>query len=436
MLIVPNGLILRTKTMPIGSLLSFMIQTIGQASFPSKSPLLHYTFSLLNAMITSPFITQFSVCKRSGAQYVVLTSKHHEGYCMWDSSDVPSTWNWNVMDVGPRRDLLGDLSKAVKSTASLVTGSKIKFGVYHSLFEWFNPLYRQDKKNNWTTNYFVEMKAIAELYDLVAKYEPEIIWSDGEWEAPSSYWQARKFLSWYGYNSSVAKTAVWNDRWGTDTQCKHGSFLTCSDRYDPGHFVARKWENALTIDKTSWGYNRNATLDQYMSVKDLVHELIKVVAFNGNMLLNVGPGSDGTLGPIFVDRLLGLGEWLKINGGAIYGTRPWLVCQNETSSSTFYTRKENKLFAHFTEWPSDSILHLDYPIPTGTTEIRMLGLDGLIGSWKINSRQRTLSGITIELPRLTPANIPCDHAWVLELTNIANVDDAHENALKQHSNVE
>ena len=160
------------------------------------------------------------VFAKSGAQYVVMTSKHHEGYCMWNSTTVPTTWYWNVMDVGPRRDLLGDLAKAVKNTTSPLTGNRVRFGVYHSLYEWYNPLYLADKKNNFTTQHFVDMKTGAELYDLVQKYEPEIIWSDGEWEAHSSYWKALEFLSWYGYNSSVAETAVWNDRWGTDTLCK------------------------------------------------------------------------------------------------------------------------------------------------------------------------------------------------------------------------
>jgi len=80
----------------------------------------------------------------------------------------------------------------------------------------------------------------------------------------------------------------------------------CS-RYSPGKLQTRKWENALTIDKTSWGLNRNGTISDYMTVKELVDTLVEVVAFNGNVLLNVGPGPDGTLSPIFVDRLLGIG---------------------------------------------------------------------------------------------------------------------------------
>ena len=94
----------------------------------------------------------------SGAQYVVLTSKHHEGFCNWNSTNLHHTWNWNAMDVGPRRDLVGDLSKAVKQMESPYTEKKLHFGLYHSLFEWFNPLYREDLANNFTTNNFAKHK--------------------------------------------------------------------------------------------------------------------------------------------------------------------------------------------------------------------------------------------------------------------------------------
>ena len=252
---------------------------------------------------------------QAGAQYVVLTSKHHEGFAMWNSSTIPTTWNWNVMDVGPRRDVLGELNRAVRASISPMTNKPIEFGVYHSLYEWFNPLYLKDKHNNFTTSHFVDEKTGLELYDLVRQYRPSLIWSDGEWEAESSYWKATQFLHWYATKSPVAAKAVWNDRWGKDALCKHGSFLTCLDRYNPGKLTHKKWENAFTIDKTSWGLNRNASFSDYYTVKQLIHILIEVVAYNGNFLLNAGPAADGTLHPIFVDRLLGIG---KLNTANLY----------------------------------------------------------------------------------------------------------------------
>jgi alpha-L-fucosidase len=366
---------------------------------------------------------------KSGAQYVVLTSKHHEGYCMWNSTNIATTWNWNVMDTGPRRDLLGDLSKEVKKAVSPYTNRTLKFGIYHSLLEWFNPLYHHDMKNNWTTQTMVDLKVLPELYDLVKRYQPDLLWSDGAWEADSTYWKATEFLSWYGYNSSVAETAVWNDRWGTDATCAHGSYLTCNDRYQPDSFQERKWEDATTMDTSSWGYNRNATAQDFMSVKELIDQLIRVVAYGGNLLLNVAPAGDGTIHPLYIDRLMGIGEWLGVNGRSVYGTRPWSVCQTESDSNVFYTRSNESLFAHITQWPAESVLVLKCPHPSSRTKFRMLGLTEASLEWKRQMHTETsgfdvirrFPDIAIALPKLTPDILPCHHAWVLEISEVENL---------------
>ncbi|XP_007491360.2 tissue alpha-L-fucosidase isoform X2 [Monodelphis domestica] len=135
--------------------------------------------------------------KAAGARYVVLTSKHHEGFTNWPS---PTSWNWNSMDVGPHRDLVGELGHFLRE-------ENIHYGLYHSLLEWFNPLYVLDKDNNFTTQNFVMTKALPELVDLVNKYKPDLIWSDGEWEAPDTYWNSTEFLAWL-YNDSPVKDLV------------------------------------------------------------------------------------------------------------------------------------------------------------------------------------------------------------------------------------
>ncbi len=134
------------------------------------------------------------IFEASGAKYVVLTSKHHEGYCMWPSAN---SWNWNSMTVGPNRDLVGDLANAIRNRTSL------RFGLYHSLFEWFNPLYLDDKNSGFKTQSFVDLKTMPELYDIVNNYKPEVIWSDGDWETTDAYWKSTEFLAW-----------LYNDRYG------------------------------------------------------------------------------------------------------------------------------------------------------------------------------------------------------------------------------
>ncbi|KAL1428023.1 hypothetical protein MTO96_000360 [Rhipicephalus appendiculatus] len=181
-----------------------------------------------------------AVFKKAGARYVVLTSKHHEGFTLWPSA---VSWNWNAGDVGPRRDLVGDLARAVRKEGG------IHFGLYHSLYEWFNPLYLADKAAGFKTNNFVARKTMPELVEIVTKYRPEIIWSDGDWEAPDTYWNSTLFLAWLYNDSPVRNTVLVNDRWGKGTPCKHGDFYNCKDHYDPGTLVVHKWENAMTVDK-------------------------------------------------------------------------------------------------------------------------------------------------------------------------------------------
>ena len=128
-----------------------------------------------------------------------------------------------------------------------------------------------------------------------------------------------------------------------------------------------------------------------------------------------------------------IGNWLNVNGEAIYDTRPWEICQNETDYSVFYTRKHDRLYAHFTHWPSDNTMILNCPIATEETHVYFLGLNGETkervgwsaanyGDVSTTSRRSlTTAGIQLTLPALTPAIIPCEHAWVVVLTGLANL---------------
>jgi alpha-L-fucosidase len=383
----------------------------------------------------------------SGAQYVVFVSKHHEGFCNWDSRNVTTTWNWNAMDVGPRRDLLGELATAIRTTPlaiSKYTQAPLKFGVYHSGYEWFNPMYQHDKANHFKTQTFVESKTLAELYHLVDTYQPEILWSDGCWDTTSDYWKAKEFLAWLATNSSVAETVVWNDRWGSDSMCKHGSFLTCSDRYEPQTTLTAKWEKCMTLDKHSWGFDRNSSATDYYTTTELVHLVISTISKNGNILINVGPAADGTISPIMIDRLLDLGKWLTVNGKAVYGTQPWSVCSNDTATTpgVFYTRSKDTLYAHLTKWPKGNQFELSCPLGTKDSKAYMLGIqnhtsvdamnDYAVQLWSLenscsknhNNICNNNTGLRLRLPALSPADIPCQHAWVIAIIGIGNLNGA------------
>lgn len=344
--------------------------------------------------------TQWSeLFQASGAKYIVFTSKHHEGYTLWPSK---YSFSWNSMDVGPQRDLIGELAMAIRNSTNL------KFGLYHSLYEWYNPRYLFDKQNNFTTKTFVNEKIIPELHELITKYKPEIVWSDGDWEAPDIYWKSKEFLSWLYNESPVKDTVVVNDRWGQNISCHHGDFYTCTDRYNPGILQIHKWENCMTIDRKSWGFRRNAVLSEYFTLPELIKELVTTVSCGGNLLMNVGPTKDGIISPIFEERLRGIGDWLAINGEAIYNTKPWIV-QNDTSAhNVWYTQKKNEkhIYALILRWPENGILYLKSLKVSINAEIHMLGFAQSI-DWKQDEK------ITIVfLPAKFHKGQP---AWVLRI---------------------
>ncbi|KAL3123779.1 hypothetical protein niasHT_009992 [Heterodera trifolii] len=248
----------------------------------------------------------------SGARYFVLTSKHHEGFTLWPSA---TSWNWNAVDIGPHRDL-------VKAFSDSIRAQNIHFGLYFSLFDWFHPLFLNDVKKHRTD--FVQTVSYPQLLEIVNGYHPEVIWSDGDWEQPDTYWRSKEFLAWLYNESPVKEKVVVNDRWGSGIAGKHGGFLTYQDHYDPGHLLARKWENCLTLDKRSWGYRRYLKPSDVLSLAELINQLVRTISCGGNMLLNVGPDHTGRIVPIFEQRLREFGEWMNVNSEAIYGSKAWI----------------------------------------------------------------------------------------------------------------
>ncbi|CAF4847077.1 unnamed protein product [Rotaria sp. Silwood1] len=346
----------------------------------------------------------------SGAKYIVLTSKHHEGFTMWPSK---YSFNWNAMDVGPKRDLLGDLANAIRNRTDIV------FGLYHSMYEWFHPLYLEDKQNGFQTQYFPNMKTLPELKEIVENYKPSVIWSDGDWEASDTYWNSTGFLAWLYNESPVKDTVVVNDRWGNGIPCRHGGFYTCSDHYNPGHLVTHKWENCFTIDKDSWGFRRTAKLDDYITIQELLKELITTVSTGGNVLINVGPTSFGKIAPIFEERLRQMGSWLKVNGEAIYSSIPWKYQNDTINSNVWYTSSKDKqyVYACLLVWSKDTTeIMLGAPISSGSTRVTLLGSD--VGPLKWHSIISS-GGIIIDVSNIKTYSLASDWAWVFKLENVS-----------------
>jgi len=284
------------------------------------------------------------IIKRSGAKYVVPTSKHHEGFTLWPSAQ---SWNWNAKDIGPGRDLLKELMTEVRKQG-------LHAGLYFSLYEWFHPLYISS-----TPEDYVNEIMIPQLYDLVNNYQPDVIWADGDWEHDSDFWQSKEFLAWLYSSSPVKDTVVVNDRWGTDCDSQHGGFFT--PEYSSDVYLDHKWEENSGVDIHSYGFNRNTPAEDYYTAYQLLNLLIRSVAYGGNLLLNIGPTWDGRIPNIMQERLLQIGSWLGVNGEAIYNTTKWRT-QQETiidSQTTFIVKNNyNNLFGQITPaTSSDTIVY-------------------------------------------------------------------------------
>lgn len=244
--------------------------------------------------------------KRSGAKYVVLVSKHHDGYAMWGSRYAP---DWNSVETGPKRDVVGELTDAVK-------GAGLKMGLYYSLPEWSNKLHRWEIDDKDSIGRYVDEHMIPQFKELVTTYRPSLIFTDGEWWNTAEQWHARELIAWY-YNL-VGDEAIVNDRWG------HGAdYGYKTPEYSAGITMTdRPWAEVRGIGR-SFGLNRNEPIENYLTEDELIRHFATLVANGGGMILNVGPAGDGQIPLLQQERLLQLGNWLQVNGDAIYGTRAY-----------------------------------------------------------------------------------------------------------------
>jgi alpha-L-fucosidase len=327
--------------------------------------------------------------KESGAKYIVLTSKHHDGFALWPSAN---SWNWNSVDVGPHRDLCGDLTAAVKNKG-------LHMGFYYSLYEWYNPSYNNDLQA------YVNEHMIPQMKDLVTRYTPDILWTDGEWEKSSKDWKSEEFLAWLYNESPVKDNIAVNDRWGSETRSKHGGFYTTEyglvgDKEGIDNSVPRPWEECRGIG-TSFGYNRTEGISDYSTSKQLIKILVSTVSAGGNLLLDIGPASDGTIPVIMQQRLLEIGNWLNANGESIYSTRPFIKTKRdleinpETNKTIFFTQKNKEVYVICLDWPKGEIVLRDVA-PDNKVHVLLLGTDRPV------SVKKAGRNLLITAPVLTP----------------------------------
>ena len=249
--------------------------------------------------------------KDAGARYVVLVTKHHDGYCLWDSPRQPQ---WNSVTSGPRRNIVEELTSAVRKQG-------MRMGFYYSLPEWTNPLHIWMQDPDSLIGDYVDNYMVPQFKELVARYRPSLVFADGDWQNTAGQFRSAELIDWY--YRTVGDSAIVNNRWGGGSQ--HG-FKT--PEYSSAIFdTVTPWAECRGIGR-SFGYNRNESPENYLSDSELIRHFCELVSHGGGLTLNVGPMADGTIPELQQERLRALGHWLKVNGEAIYGSRPWRTACN------------------------------------------------------------------------------------------------------------
>jgi len=265
---------------------------------------------------------------------------------------------------------------------------------------------------------YVDENMMPQLKELVTRYQPSLIFSDGEWDKASAYWKSTEFLSWLYNQAPNKQEVVVNDRWGSETRGAHGGYHTSEYSSDADKVSsAHPWEESRGMGQ-SYGFNRAENIGDYNTSEQLVHELISIVSRGGNLLLNIGPDGDGTIPVIMQQRLADIGDWLQINGEAIYGTSTWptdkpgAVKTVSADTSVFYTVKNKTVYVICTKWPEKEILVAGAKGTAGA-RVTMLGVDAPV------QFKNTKGGILIRVPTVSPNKVKGKYAYVFKVENVS-----------------
>ncbi len=380
--------------------------------------------------------------KKAGAKYVVPVAEHHDGFAMYDSG----VSDWTAAKMGPHRDLIGDLGKAVRA-AGLHFGVS-SHRVEHNFFlgvgrtipsDINDPQYAAfyGPAHTWLANprgtpldndftYVSSAWAndwLARAAELVEKYHPDVVYFDWWIGQPSIRPNLTRFAAFY-YNTSLK----YGDHVGVinykDYAMQEHSGVLDLERGQLGDIRPLYWQTDTSISNRSWGYIKD---DTFKSPEFVVHQLIDIVSKNGNLLLNFGPRSDGTIPEQVQQVLLDVGSWLNVNGEAIYGTRPWRIygegptkvaagsfhdtdTANYTAEDFRFTTKGDVLYAIGLKWPSkkEIVIH-SLGRTAGSEPVQSVSLLG--GDAKLQFEQRA-DGLHVHLPSQPPAK----YAYALRMT--------------------
>ena len=424
-----------------------------QARFASKDP------AQKDAVGYKDFIPKFraenwdpaawaSLFKEAGAKYVVPVAEHHDGFSMYDSG----LSDWTAVKMGPKRDVIGDLAKAVRAEGLhfglsshraehdffFDGGRDIRSDVndpkYASLY---GPAHTQlegkhtgSLLNDWTyVSPAWTADWMARVTELVEKYKPEIVYYDWWIGQPNFRARVQEFDAFY-YNFAAAHGYMGVVNFKYDAM-DWKSAVRDFERGQLASIEPDHWQTDTSISKLSWGYIAN---DQYQPPEFLIHQLIDIVSKNGNLLLNIGPRPDGTIPEQIQTTLKGMGVWLKVNGEAIYGTTPWKVygegptkvtegafhdqdTKAYTTEDFRFTQKGNTVYAIGMGCPADAASGYAAIHAMGSAkEAKGMTIDSieLVGSSDAAEKltwMQTPDALSVKLP----AGASCTYAYVLRI---------------------
>jgi alpha-L-fucosidase len=364
--------------------------------------------------------------KASGARYVIPVAEHHDGFSMYDSE----LNKWNSVKMGPGKDIIGLLKKSIEKEGLIFGlsshraenawffngGMEFPSDVQDMSIDLYGRRYEREK---YTEDFAREW--LAHTYELVNKYEPKLIWFDWSVNNPVLMPYFNKFMAYY-YNNALdwGEGVVVNTKQGYPTNVQ----VWDVERGKSGKMMKFPWQTDTSVGKKSWCYidgEENKTPEQ------IIHDLIDIVSKNGNLLLNIGPKADGTITDEQKDVLLSIGEWLKVNGDAIYGTRCWKkfgegdaeptkgsftdnAATPYTARDIRFTTKGNDFYAIVLSWDEDGVLiqSLD---KNAVADAKILNVR-LLGSNEEIPWTQTDEGLKLSFPKTKP----CNFAYSFKIT--------------------
>ncbi len=347
--------------------------------------------------------------KKAGAKYIVPVAEHHDGFAMYNTA----LSKWNAVKMGPKRDVIGELEAAVRKAGLMfgVSSHRIEhwwfFGggrtfdsdVNDSAYaDFYGPAQNingtdADVKRSPMSAEFMNDWLLRDV-ELVDKYHPDLVWFDW-WIAQKEMEPYRKSFAAFYYN----KATEWNKE--VVINYKHDAYPDSAavldlERGKLAGIRVLAWQTDDAIGNNSWGYTKD---NNFKSAQYVITNLIDIVSKNGNLLLNIGPRSDGTITEEETNVLLGTGKWLSVNGEAIYGTRPWKLYGEGTTESASGEFKMQKPYTskdiRFTT-KGDTLYAITLALPAAKESIQISSLstksnNGIIAGVELIGSNKKLS---------------------------------------------